>query len=156
MNVPGSPKLHIWLGLVVALVGTFVGGYAYTGDRAYHLEFILVALLGFLLIVAGGTLAAYGQASRPRLGGTPSQNDEDEEDEEDEGPSFLDRVKAQVTVLAASGTDGEEPRGEEPVEPVEATVKCPDCSNVFETTGQAPFTATCPECGHEDTVEIPA
>lgn len=152
MNVPGSPKLHIWLGLIIALLGTFVGGYAYTGDRAYHLEFILVAVLGFALIVAGGTLAAHGQASRPRLGGKKAQGEDEEEDE----PSFVDRVKAQVAAWTGSNPGNEEDQAASDAEPVQATVKCPDCSNVFETTGQAPFEASCPECGHEDTVEVPA
>ncbi len=143
MNLPGSPKLHVWLGLTVALAGILVGGYAYTGDRIYRIEFIPVAFVGFLLLVGGSTLAGYGQANRPRLGGNPAS--------QDDAPSMLDRLKALVDRGAPSNEDDEADASEQ----VSVTVACPDCETVFETEGPPPFEATCPECGHEDTIEVP-
>lgn len=137
MKLPGSAKAHVWIGLVLALVGIVVGGYAYTGDRIYRIEFIGVAFLGFLMMVGGSVLAGWGQANRPRLGGNPAN--------QEESPSLGERVKGLV------GGANDEGQGE----PVSVTVSCPDCSSVFETEGTPPFEATCPECGHEDEIEVP-
>lgn len=138
MNLPGRAKTHVWTGLVVALVGVGVGAYAYTGDRVYHLEFVAVALGGLALVVGGSTLAGYGQANRPRLGGAAARDDEEDEDE----PSILERLKGLFV-------------SEEEADPVEATVECPSCEHVFDAEGTPPFEATCPACEHTDTVEVP-
>ncbi len=147
MNVPGSPKLHIWLGLLVSLVGVFVGGYAYTGERVYDIWFIPVAVLGFALVAGGSVLAAYGQARRPRLGG--ASNDE----KDDASASWTGRIRAW---FGSNGTeDGRgEPAGDAGGE-MDVTVECPSCQAVFSRTGDPPFKVSCPECGHEDTVEVP-
>lgn len=134
MNLPGSAKLHVWTGLLLALVGVLVGGYAYTGDRVYHIEFIAVAFGGFLLLVAGSILAGWGQANRPRLGEDP-RNEED-------STSIAERIAA----LLDRGDEGER---------VEATLECPECREIFDAEGEPPFEATCPKCGHADRVEIP-
>jgi hypothetical protein len=106
LNLPGSPKTHLWVGLVLSLVGVLVGGYAYTGDRIYHIEFLPVALLGLALLVGGSALAGYGQANRPRLGG---RRDEDEQ------PGLLARARASIQGLIRRG-DEDEAEGEDPDE----------------------------------------
>lgn len=157
MNLPGSPKLHLWVGLTISLVGVLVGGYAYTGDRAYEIQFVAVALLGFLLLVAGGVLAGYGQANRPRLGGRAAATEDE--------PSLVDRLKARFTgddeEDAEAGEAASEPTPEPAPNPGDgsgstlATVECPSCQHVFEADGDPPFTATCPDCGHEGEVDVP-
>ncbi len=150
MDLPGSPRTHVWVGLVIALFGIAVGGYAYTGDRAYHFGFIFVAFLGFVMVVGGSVLTGWGQANRPRMGGKAARrkSEEDEEDEEDDA-GIGQRLSAAVAGLAASVKDRR--RGDT----VLATVQCPDCGFVFEAEGEPPFQATCPECGYKDQVEAP-
>lgn len=135
VDLPGRPKTHLYLGLVVALVGVGVGAYAYTGDRVYRIEFLAVALFGLALIVGGSTLAGVGQANRPRMGGPVDE----------EEPSLLDELRA-----AVFGGDGDEE-----AEPVTAKLECPSCEHVFEEEGHPPFETACPSCEHEDAVRIP-
>lgn len=89
MRLPGRARTHVWLGLLAALAGVILGGYAYTGDRIYELVYLPLALLGLALLVAGSALAGYGQANRPRLGGR--------QEEEDEEPGLLTRLRARLT-----------------------------------------------------------
>lgn len=99
MNIPGSPRLHVWLGIILAFAGALIGGYAYTGERIYEIVYLPVALVGLVLLVAGSALAGYGQANRPRLGGAPS--------DEEETPSLLDRARAWLSDRGASQGDDE-------------------------------------------------
>lgn len=95
MNLPGSAKIHVWIGLLASLMGVLVGGYAYTGWRIYHLTYLPVALLGLVLVLGGSALAGYGQANRPRLGGRGS----------DEEPGTLAKLKAAVLGLVGDGDE---------------------------------------------------
>lgn len=154
MDLPGSPRAHVWVGLVIALVGVAIGGYAYTGDRAYHAVYILVAVLGFAMVVGGSMLTGWGQANRPRMGGKAARRKADKEgkvDKEDEGgsPGVTKRLAQAVTGLRERVSDRR--RGETVV----ATLQCPDCGFVFEAEGEVPFEATCPECGYVDLVDEP-
>lgn len=125
MNLPGSPRLHVWVGLLVALVGVLVGGYAYTSWRIYHLHYLPVALVGLALVIGGSALAGYGQANRPRLGGRDAGDDpglikrlttaivglrggadDEREDEEDSSEEGTDG-DGDETGQAPDGTDGE-------------------------------------------------
>ncbi len=142
MKLPGPPKLWLNVGILIALVGVVVGGYAYTGDRAYEIEFVAVAFLGFLLLVLGSWMAGWAQAQRPRLGAA-RERDDDEDNEERGKPSLTERLKAALPGRSGTGTA------------MQAQVACPSCRAVFETEGSPPFQATCPECGHEDRVERP-
>lgn len=142
MKLPGPPKLWLWIGLVLATAGVVVGGYAYTGDRAYQIEYVAVAVLGFIVMLAGSILAGWAQAQRPRLGEKPRKKKEGEDK-----PSVLARLRAKLPGGADSDEGGEA---------VEATVACPSCGQAFDVAGRPPFEATCPECGHEDTVQAPA
>lgn len=142
MNLPGPPKLWLNVGILIALIGVVVGGYAYTGDRAYEIEFVAVAVLGFVLLVLGSWMAGWAQAQRPRLGGA-SKRDDDADGEKREKPSLAERLKAALPGRSDTGP------------PMQARVACPSCRAVFETEGSPPFQATCPECGHEDRVERP-
>jgi hypothetical protein len=85
------------LALLVALVGVLVGGYAYTGDRIYRIQYLPMALFGLALVVAGSSLAGYGQANRPRLGGR----------QDDEEPSAFRRLRTWLADLV--GDDEEKP-----------------------------------------------
>jgi len=69
LRPPGPPRLHVWVGLVVATVGLVVATYAYTGNRAYEIIYVPVAVLGFLLVLVGSLEAGWGQANKPRMGG---------------------------------------------------------------------------------------
>lgn len=156
MDLPGSPKAHVWIGLVIALVGVAIGGYAYTGDRVYHAEFILVAFLGFALLVGGSVLTGWGQANRPRMGGKAARRKEEkakqakaDADQADDGPGIGQRVAGAMAGL----TDRvKEMRRSDTIV---ATVQCPGCGEVFEAEGSPPFEATCPACGHVDQVQGP-
>lgn len=148
MNVPGSARSHVWVGLLVALMGVFVGGYAYTGERVYDLWFVGVAVLGLVLVLGGGLLAAYGQANRPRLGGVAKAR-KDEEDEE-ESVSWGDRLRG---FLGRFGKDEDEEGGGERLS---VEMRCPSCGTSFSRVGRPPFEAACPACGFEDSVEAPA
>lgn len=106
MNLPGSAKTHLWTGLLLALGGVLVGGYAYTGDRIYELTFLPVALFGLILVLGGSALAGYGQANRPRMGGRPSQD-------EDEGPTFRERVQERFAALLPGDEDTDRQVGSE-------------------------------------------
>lgn len=155
MELPGSPKVHVWSGLVIALVGIALGGYAYTGDRAYHAVFILVAFLGFLMVVGGSVLTGWGQANRPRMGGKAARRKQEakaneEQEDEDESPSIGQRLTGAVTGLT------DRVREMRQGDAIVATVRCPDCGFVFEAEGEPPFEATCPECGYVDEVTTPA
>lgn len=134
MNLPGTARSHVWTGLLIALVGVFVGGYAYTGERIYHIEYIGVAFFGFLLVVAGSVLSGIGQANRPRLGGNPNNQDDE--------PGLIERLKAKVA-------------SEEEPDPVSATLECADCGEVFDAEGTPPLDVECPNCGSADEVEVP-
>lgn len=159
MELPGSPKVHVWTGLVIALVGVGLGGYAYTGDRAYHAAYILVALLGFLMVVGGSTLTGWGQANRPRMGGKAARRkqenkDKGTDDEDDDGSQGIgQRLAGAVTGLTDRVRQMRQMRQGDTVV---ATVQCPGCGFVFEAEGQVPFEATCPECGYVDQVTKPA
>lgn len=128
MNLPGSAKTHLWGGLAVALVGVLVGGYAYTGDRIYRLAFLPLALVGLVLVLGGSALAGYGQANRPRMGGRPSQD-------EDDGPTFRERV--QETFAGLLGDDAEEDDEETADDPAEHDA---DASSTPATDEQPPET----------------
>jgi hypothetical protein len=96
VNLPGSAKTHLYVGLIVAFVGIVVGGYAYTGDRIYDIVYLPVALFGLALLLAGSALAGYGQANRPRLGGRG----------QDEEPSIFGKLALWITDRAR-GDDAE-------------------------------------------------
>lgn len=150
MNLPGSARSHVWIGLVVALVGIAVAGYAYTGDRAYDILYVLVAFLGFALLVLGSLLTGWGQANRPRMGGKAARRKEEAKGSE----GLTARLKAWV----ASGSRQDEstpPASEDEDEHVVATVRCPDCGEVFTASGVVPFETTCPSCGKVDQVRAP-
>lgn len=102
MNLPGPPRLHVWVGLLGALAGALVGGYAYTGDRIFDIVYLPVALAGLALLIAGSALAGYGQANRPRLGGRQTDDEEDE-------PSFTQRLRASAAGLLGLAADEEDP-----------------------------------------------
>lgn len=154
MELPGSPKVHVWSGMVIALVGVAVGGYAYTGDRAYHAVYILVAFLGFLMVLGGSLLTGWGQANRPRMGGRAARRREEKKDtgtdDEDTGPGIAQRLTGAVTGLT------DRVREMRQADTVVATLQCPDCGFVFEAEGEVPFEATCPECRYVDEVTEPA
>lgn len=97
MNLPGSPRLHVWVGLLLALVGVLVGGYAYTSWRIYFLHYLPIALVGLVLLIGGSALAGYGQANRPRLGGRGAS----------EKPGLLDRLSTAIVGLSGSDADEE-------------------------------------------------
>lgn len=101
MNLPGSPRTHVWTGLAVALVGVLVGGYAYTSWRIYYIKYLPVALAGLALLIVGSALAGYGQANRPRLGGKARAEDEGGE------RSTLDRLRDAIASLAGGEDDAE-------------------------------------------------
>lgn len=146
VDLPGRARTHVWLGLVVSLVGVAVGAYAYTGDRIYELEFLVVAVVGLALIVGGSTLAGVGQSNRPRMGGPPDE----------EEPSLLKRLRERVLGDGDAKADEEEDQAEAaPSQPLRVRVGCPTCEAAFEASGVPPFEATCPECGHEDEVPVP-
>ena len=143
MDLPGSPRTHVWGGMVIALVGVALGGYAYTGDRAYEFTFIFVAVLGFALVVTGSLLTGYGQANRPRMGGRKKARDaaKGEEDGDEAGADGgLNRLSTAIRSVPAKIRD--RARGQE----VAATLACNACGHVFEARGHPPFDATCPQC----------
>jgi hypothetical protein len=149
----------VYTGLIVSVVGILAGGYAYTGDRVYHIEYLALALFGFALLVVGGLLAGYGQANRPRLGQQSKEpllqgfgkfftslpfveHDEDEEE---------DATNDDPTDGTESTADADEGEGSDAA--IEATLACPSCDIHFTRTGVVPFGAHCPECGHEATID---
>jgi hypothetical protein len=97
VNLPGSAKLHLYTGLLIALVGVLVGGYAYTGSRIYDIVYLPVALLGLALVLGGSALAGYGQANRPRLGGRGG----------DDEPGAIEKLEAWIADLR-SDDEGDE------------------------------------------------
>jgi hypothetical protein len=171
VNLPGAPRLHVWTGLIVATIGILVGGYAYTGDRIYHLEFLAVALFGFALLVVGGILAGYGQANRPRLGHrdekpplfggfdewwanlTGQANPTASNSEADPEPN--PEPETETADEDASNTHEETDEDSSDSGAVTVDLACPDCEATFSRTGQHPIEAQCPNCGYTSTVEAP-
>lgn len=182
-RIPGSPRAHVWVGLVLATIGIAVGGYAYTGPRAYRFEFIFVALLGFLLLAGGSLLTGYGQANRPRMGKpkrTKRAKGEARSKASKADREAPDEAKDATRSGPAAHAGQEEPHAEEGqaeegqaekapwtqrltgwipglgrADEVQATVACPACQHVFETRGQVPYEIVCPNCAHPGQIEEP-
>lgn len=148
MRVPGSPQAHVWTGLLLALVGVFVAGFAYTGDRAYHLVYIAVAFLGFALLVGGSLLAGHGQANKPRLGPREPASAKPRSMRSKQG-------RRRTRTRAEAPRPAKTPKPGKPPKQLEVTLACSACGEVFEARGKPPFTATCPSCGHHGRVPKP-